>query len=45
MTHEAEGREITKNTNLKKAPLSPQVHAADIPPDSRRHMDKKAKIS
>ena len=34
-----------KNTSLKKAPLSPQVHAADIPQDSRTHMDKKAKIS
>jgi hypothetical protein len=29
----------------KKAPLRPQVHAADIPQDSRTHMDKKAKIS
>jgi hypothetical protein len=34
-----------KKTRLKKAPLSPQVHAADIPQDSRTHMDKKAKIS
>jgi len=34
-----------KKTCLKKAPLSPQVHAADIPQDSRTHMDKKAKIS
>ena len=34
-----------KNTSQKKAPLSLQVHAADIPQDSRTHMDKKAKIS
>ena len=34
-----------KNTSQKKSPLSPQVHAADIPQDSRTHMDKKAKIS
>jgi hypothetical protein len=34
-----------KNKRLKKAPISPQVHAADIPQDSRMHMDKKAKIS
>ncbi len=34
-----------KNTSLKNPPPSPQVHAADIPQDSRRHMDKKAKIS
>jgi len=44
MTHEVAGREITKK-HLKKAPFSPQVHAADIPQDSRTHMDKKAKIS
>jgi len=44
MTHEAAGREITKKL-LKKAPLSSQVHAADIPQDSRTHMDKNAKIS
>ncbi len=34
-----------KNTSLRKAPFSPQVHTADIPRDSRRHMAKKAKIS
>ena len=38
-------REMAKNTSQKKSPLGPQVHAADIPQDSRTHMDKKAKIS
>jgi hypothetical protein len=47
MTHKAAGRESTKNILLKKAPFRPQVHTADIPQpqDSRRQMDKKAKIS
>jgi hypothetical protein len=45
MTHKAAGKKIKKNTSLKKDPLSPQVHAADIPRDLRRHMAKKAKIS
>jgi hypothetical protein len=47
MTHEAAGREseITKKHKSEKKTLSPQLHAADIAQDSRRHMDKKAKIS
>jgi hypothetical protein len=40
-----QGGRSQKNTSLKKAPLSPQVHTADIPRDLRRHMAKKAKIS
>ncbi len=38
-------RSKVKNTSQKKSPLGPQVHAADIPQDSRTYMDKKAKIS
>ena len=38
-------REIAKKHKSEKSPLGPQVHAADIPQDSRTHMDKKAKIS
>jgi hypothetical protein len=40
-----QGGRSQKNKSLKKAPLSPQVHTADIPRDLRRHMAKKAKIS
>ena len=40
-----QGGRSQKNTSLKNAPLSPQVHTADIPRDLRRHMAKKAKIS
>jgi len=40
-----EGREIAKKPCQKKSTLGPQIHAADIPQDSRTHMDKNAKIS